>query len=260
MNKKRDLWSRFFIKRYILNLYMETKSTPQDIDTSFVDLAEGTLGKEPQAPQNVELKTETPATLDAKYAAPVKVEPSPKDIARTEEILKDITNKAEQVIAAPEKPAVETISTPANDLEMAKKDSMQNIKDAESFLGQNINGMSSEQLKDAIDNEEAYKNDSAKNGMTVSAGVAAAGVLSGVMAPAVIGLTPGLAASLPAFMTSVVSIGGVGIASSAVVLGGIGLAALPIGYGIYKLRNFFTKRNAEKARKAVQDKELDELF
>lgn len=184
-----------------------------------------------------------------------------KDAERANELIKKIVDRTPQDSIALPKQEVLTVTQREPKTETSiQNQERDNIGQAERFLGQDIKGMTSNELERAINDREGDKNLSAKVGFEISSGIAALGVVSGLMAPAAIGLTPSLATALPSFMTSVVSIGGIGIASSAVVLGGAGLAVGVIGYGVYKLRNFFTKRNAEKARRVALDKELDELL
>jgi hypothetical protein len=128
------------------------------------------------------------------------------------------------------------------------------------YVGRDMEGVSHADTVRDIEEKNYSDEHTNKNIRGVSLAAGALGVLGGLISPALIGTTPALAAALPAFMTSVVSVGGVAVASSLFVVGGVGLGLAALGYGAYKLRESLRKRKNEKALKAAQTKEINELF
>lgn len=128
------------------------------------------------------------------------------------------------------------------------------------YLGRNTHELGYKQIAEEIRIKD-YKNKETLGKIKgLSFSVGGLGILGGIFAPGVIGTTPALATALPAFMTSVVSVGGVSIASSLIAVSGAGLGVAALGLGAYQLKKFLDKRKSAKAQKALLDRKADELF
>ena len=206
--------------------------------------------------------------------APTKSE---ADLLTIQQLHNKIAEKEPLPLASPEalKETPESVEAKPKTVE-TRQESFKEVleqgrKDIFKFLGNKVNpdhgvdgkrpsDMSSSELKRAISDKESGNESNAKYIRTAGLVGGAFGIMGGIMAPAIIGLTPALAVALPAIMTSTFAIGGVAIASSAVLLSGAGIGIAALGYGAYKLKSFFNKRSAEKAKTAASSKELDELL
>ena len=201
---------------------------------------------------------------------------SPADKERIKELHAHLGNAPDAPKVSdvsPEKPkeVPKSVETKTGDKEPFAERIKRGNKDIFNFLGNKINPnhginakrpgeMSSSELMKAISDREITNHENAKGLAVIGAGAGAVTLTTGVFAPAIIGLTPALAAALPAAMTSTIAIGGVAIASSVILLSGVGVGVAALGYGAYKLKSFFNKRSAEKARIGASDREWGELL
>jgi hypothetical protein len=222
----------------------------QSVDTSFIQLAEGTLGQEAPEPTQQELDKKFTVGKPTHTPSPVNT----ADKKRANELLQQVESARIPNQQQEQRPQTQEATTSTKKPEDIKKtDSI-----LSRYLGLNVAGLSYEQIAEGVKVREWKNKDFLKKikGISLSVG-GLTGLVGGLFAPGIIGTTPSLAAALPAFMSSTVSIGSLSIASSAIAMGGLGIGIGAIGLGAYQLKKFLDARKSKKVQEALENRKID---